>query len=552
MLKKIFLAAISLGCLSTPAHVYAQKKEPVPPAKPKLVIGIVIDQMRYDFLYRYAAKYGKGGFRRLMNEGFNSRNAQYPYVPTYTAPGHSSIFTGSIPAINGMVANDWYSRSLKREIYCTDDSTVHTVGSTGKAGEMSPRNLLVTTITDQLRLSDNFRSRVIGISQKDRASILPAGHTANAAYWLDSQSGNFITSTYYMAALPAWVTTFNALKSADSYLSKPWNTLLPIDTYTESTADNMAYENPLPGETSPVFPHDLPGIRKKDTELIKSTPFGNSLSKDFAISCIEHEQLGKKGATDFLTLSFSSTDYVGHSFGPNSIEIEDTYLRLDRTLSELLSFLDSYLGKENVLVFLTADHGVASIPAFNEAHQLPGTVVDAQVLKQLKTIAATEFGDANLIEHIVNDEIYLDHALMKQKKISRTELYTSLKEALQHCEGIHTLLDLNNLSQASLPESEISFFKNGFNEKRSGDFQIVTEPGSFFGHAKGTTHGSYGTYDTHVPLLWYGWTIKNGESSERVSITDIAPTLANMLDIMEPSGSIGKVLPVNAAPKLSR
>ncbi len=547
-----FTAAMLLGCLYAQTPVSAQKKKPAPGPKPKLVVGIVIDQMRYDFLYRYAAKYGKGGFRRLMNEGFNNRNAQYPYVPTYTAPGHSSIFTGSVPAINGMVGNDWYSRSLKREIYCTDDSTVHTVGASGKAGEMSPRNLLVTTITDQLRLSDNFKSRVIGISQKDRASILPAGHTANAAYWLDSQSGNFITSTYYMKALPAWVSAFNALKLPDAYLSKPWNTLLPADTYTESTADNVPYENPLPGESNPVFPHDLPAIRKKDIELIKSTPFGNSLTKDFAISCLEHEQLGKKGVTDFLTLSFSSTDYVGHSFGPNSIETEDTYLRLDKTLAELLIFLDGYIGKENVLVFLTADHGVASVPAFNTAHQLPGMVVDASVLKQVKGIAASVFGDSGLIEHIVNDEIYLNLNLMKEKKISRTDLYNSLKEALQQSEGIHTLLDLNNLTLAPVADAEISFFKNGYNEKRSGDFQIVTEPGSFFGHSKGTTHGSYGTYDTHVPLLWYGWSVTNGESAERVSITDIAPTLANMLDIMEPSGSIGKIIPVISAPKLSR
>lgn len=529
-----------------PSVVFGQAKPTIASKaagdKPKLIIGIVIDQMRYDYLYRYAEKYGKGGFKRLMSQGFNNKNAQYPYVPTYTAPGHSCIFTGSIPAINGIIGNDWYSRSAKRDIYCTDDSTVISIGGTGKSGQMSPRNLLVTTITDQLRLSNNFHSRVIGISQKDRASILPAGHTANAAYWLDSQTGKFISSSYYFSELPAWVNSFNALKLPDAYLSKTWTTLLPITAYTESTADDVSYESALPGESSPVFPHNLPAIRKKDFELIRSTPFGNSLTKDFAIACLEKEQLGKKGFTDFMTLSFSSTDYIGHAFGPNSIEIEDTYLRLDKTIDELLTYLDTYLGQENVLVFLTADHGVANVPAFNTGHKLPGGVLDGSLYSSVSKQVADKFSAPGLIEHIVNDQIYLNQDILKTKNISRNEVFQAISTILSTTEGIHGLLDLHNLAVAALPESELGFFKNGFNENRSGDFQLVTEPGWFFGHAKGTTHGTYSTYDTHVPLLWYGWNIKAGFSATRVSIADISPTIASMLDILEPSGSIGQVI----------
>ena len=537
---KIFLHSILL----VPALVFAQKSSPQTPDKPKLIIGIVIDQMRYDYLYRYAEKYSKGGFKRLISQGFNNKNAQYPYVPTYTAPGHSCIFTGSIPAINGMVGNDWYSRTSKKDIYCTEDTTVSSVGGIGKAGQMSPKNLLVTTITDQLRLATNFHSRVIGISQKDRASILPAGHTANAAYWLDSQTGKFISSTYYLPELPGWVNSFNNLKLPDAYLSQAWSTLLPISTYTESTRDDAFYETLLPGEKSPVFPHNLADIRKKDYELIRSTPFGNSLTKDFAIACLKNEQLGKKGYTDFLTLSFSSTDYIGHAFGPNSVEIEDTYLRLDKTIAELLNYLDTYLGQKNVLVFLTADHGVANVPAFNNEHKLPGGVLDGSLYSTINSLITEKFGVPGLIEHTVNDQIYLNHSLIESKNISRNTVFETIRSYVSHIEGLHAVIDLQNLSTASLPDAELGFFKNGYNELRSGDFQFITEPGWFFGHNKGTTHGTYSTYDTHVPLLWFGWNIKNGASSDAVSIADIAPTIASMIDILEPSGSIGKVIPL--------
>ena len=443
-----------------------------------------------------------------------------------------------------MVGNDWYSRTSKKDIYCTEDTTVSSVGGTGKVGQMSPKNLLVTTITDQLRLATNFHSRVIGISQKDRASILPAGHTSNAAYWLDSQTGKFISSTYYLPVLPGWVNSFNNLKLPDTYLSQAWSTLLPISTYTESTRDDASYETLLPGEKSPVFPHNLAAIRKKDYELIRLTPFGNSLTKDFAIACLKNEQLGKKGYTDFLTLSFSSTDYIGHAFGPNSVEIEDTYLRLDKTIAELLNYLDTYLGQKNVLVFLTADHGVANVPAFNNEHKLPGGVLDGSLYSTINSLITEKFGVPGLIEHTVNDQIYLNHSLIESKNISRNTVFETIRSYVSHIEGLHTVIDLQNLSTASLPDAELSFFKNGYNELRSGDFQLITEPGWFFGHNKGTTHGTYSTYDTHVPLLWFGWNIKNGASSDPVSIADIAPTIASMIDILEPSGSIGKVIPI--------
>lgn len=271
-------------------------------------------------------------------------------MPTYTAVGHTCVYTGSIPAYTGIIGNNWYDKATRANIYCTDDSTVTTVGSSSKAGKMSPDNLWVTTVTDELRLSNNFRSKVIGIALKDRGAILPAGHTANAAYWYDA--GKWISSSFYMDALPVWVNQFNAKDAAGTYMSQDWNTLLPMSKYDLSTADDKPYENTIKGEKSVTFPHKLSGISAADKyEAFKTTPFANSFTFDFAKAAIENEGLGKNSVTDFLTVSISSTDYIGHAFGPNSVEIEDCYLRLDNDIAGFLQYLDTKIGKGNYLVF---------------------------------------------------------------------------------------------------------------------------------------------------------------------------------------------------------
>ncbi|RYY18950.1 MAG: alkaline phosphatase family protein, partial [Chitinophagaceae bacterium] len=322
--------------------------------RPKLVVGIVVDQMRWDYLYRYYDRYSAGGFKRMLTQGFSCENAFIPYTPTYTAAGHTCVYTGSIPAINGIIGNSWYRRDLKRAWYCAEDSTVISVGSTSSAGKMSPRNMWTTTITDELRLATNFNSKSIGIALKDRGAILPAGHSANAAYWFDNSSGGWITSTYYMNELPDWVKKINDKKLPDQYLQKNWNTIYPINTYKQSTEDNKSYEAILPGEDN-TFPHETASITTNKYETFRNTPYGNTFTFDLAKAAIDGEQLGQRGATDFLALSFSSTDYVGHAFGPNSIEVEDTYLRLDQELAAFYALLDAKLGKGQYLVFLTAD-----------------------------------------------------------------------------------------------------------------------------------------------------------------------------------------------------
>ena len=303
-------------------HCFAQQ--------PKLVVGIVVDQMRYDYLYSFSNKYGNGGFRRLLNDGFLCKNAQYNYVPTFTGPGHASIYTGTTPAIHGIAANEWYDKKTKKEIYCTQDKNVKPVGSTSDAGLMSPANLDATTVGDEIKIASNNKAKVVGISLKDRSSILPAGHAADGAYWFDGSTGNFITSTFYRNELPKWLNDFNDKKLAKHYLEKGWNALLPIDKYTESLPDENAFEKAPNKKDKPVFPYDFKKqLDENKFDIIRSTPWGNSLTKDIAIAAIEGEDLGGDTICDMLCISFSSTDYVGHSFGPKSIELEDTYIRLD-------------------------------------------------------------------------------------------------------------------------------------------------------------------------------------------------------------------------------
>ncbi len=547
MSKKLILFLLLFFIITS---LLAQKKkssvffETSVPDKPKLIVGIVVDQMRYDFLYRYSEKYTSGGFKRLMNEGFNCRNNHYDYAPTVTAAGHAAIFTGSIPAIDGIIGNEWFNKKTGKAVYCVDDSTVKTIGSDSKAGLMSPKNLLVSTITDQLKIANNFQSKTIGIALKDRGSILPAGHTANAAYWFDSKNGSWITSTFYMNELPQWVQDFNALKMPQKYMAEGWKTLLPIEQYTESTPDNQPYEAKLSGEKTPTFPHELAAQSGVNLlEVIRTTPFGNTLTKDFALAAIQNENLGKSPKTDFLTVSFSSPDYVGHSFGPNSIEIEDTYLRLDKDIAEILTSLDNSLGKGNYLVFLSADHGVADVPGFAQSQKLPAGVLDASVSsKEVKTALKIAFGEGEFIRAEDNSQLYLNDTLLKAKKLTYAEVYAVVRETLLKREDVADVVDLHNLANSTLPDYQLKYIKNGFNPRRSGDIMIVLNPSWFTGRKQGTTHGTLYRYDTHVPLLFYGWKVKAGETTLRTNISDISPTIADLLSILEPNGSIGNVI----------
>lgn len=509
--------------------------------KPKLIVGIVVDQMRWDYLYRYYDRYESGGFKRMLGDGFSCENTFISHLPSYTAVGHSTIYTGSVPAIHGITGNDWPDQVTGRKWYCTEDSTVQSVGSSSSAGKMSPRNLLASTITDELRLATNFRSKVVGVSLKDRASILPAGHTPNGAFWLDDSNGSFITSTYYMNELPAWVKNFNAKKEPEQLMSKPWETLYPIGTYAQSSEDNVAWEGTFSGEKAPIFPHQMKDVYKKEPGNLRSTPSGNTLTLDFAKAAVDGYDLGNGTATDFLTINCASTDYVGHKYGPNAIEVEDTYLRLDKDLSSFFSYLDKKVGKGNYLVFLTADHGAAHAIKFMQEHHLPsGQVESRKLVAGLDSALTKRFGVSKLVSSFMNYHVSYDKA-----KIAASNLdYDAVKKAsIQYFEaqpGIQFAADLDNIGNNPLPEPINTMAINGYNRKRTGSVIVIPEPGWFEGSLKGTTHGNWNPFDIHIPLVFMGWHVKHGATNETVHMTDIAATLAAMLHIQMPSGCVGK------------
>ncbi|MEO5642784.1 MAG: alkaline phosphatase PafA [Bacteroidia bacterium] len=516
------------------------------PARPKLVVGLVIDQMRFDYVYRFWDKLGNDGFKRLLNEGYNCRNTNYNYVPTFTGPGHTSIYTGTTPKVHGIIANDWYDKEKNGFVYCAADEDVKPVGTDAEEGKRSPKRMLTTTVGDQLHLATNNQSKVIGIALKDRSAILPAGHTANGAYWYDDSTGYFITSTYYRKELPQWVKDFNGKKLSDQYLSKNWELMMDSSLYTESIADNNKYEGLFAGETAPVFPHMLPELflNKKNGKygLIRSTPSGNSITEDFAEATIAGENLGKNEYPDFLCVSFSSTDYIGHKYGPTSREIEDTYIRLDKELADFLRFLDSWVGKNNTVVFLTADHGVVETPEFLKDQRIPaGYFQEKKCIDSLEKTLVKKYGDS-LLSSFSNDQVFLDHKKMEAKGIKRKEVEEFVADYFMGFKGVACCLTEADISANQYTESPKMQVQNGFNFRRSGDVCVVMEPGwlSDWGRKTGTSHGSAWNYDTHVPLYWWGWKIKNGNSEGNQNITDIAPTLCMMLNIQFPDGCTGQ------------
>jgi predicted AlkP superfamily pyrophosphatase or phosphodiesterase len=519
--------------------------QPVTLQRPKLVVGIIVDQMRWDYLYRYYDRFGSDGFKRLLNSGFSCENTLINYLPSYTAVGHSTIFTGSVPSLDGIAGNNWTEQLTGKTMYCTDDSLVQSVGAANATdGKMSPRNLLVSTITDELKLATNFRSKVVGVSLKDRASILPAGHLANAAFWLDDASGHFISSTYYMEQLPDWANKFNDQGRINKLIENGWNTLYPIDTYKESDPDAKSYEGLYPGETSSVFPHDLKSAYAKNKSIFRESPFGNTITLEFAKTALDAYQLGRGNMTDFLTINFASTDYVGHKFGINAIEIEDVYLRLDKNLADLFQTLDAKVGKGQWLVFLTADHGAAHSIGFMQEHRLPADTWDAKVLvENLNKVLAAKFGIEKIVRSIMNYQVNYDLDKITAANLDYDAIKKTSVDYLQKLPGISYAVDIARIGEAPIPQSLKEMIINGYNFKRSGGVQIVTNAGWLDGYNKsGTTHGTWNPYDTHIPLLWYGWKIKPGKTNRETHMTDISATVAALLHIQMPNGCIGHVI----------
>jgi predicted AlkP superfamily pyrophosphatase or phosphodiesterase len=519
----------------------------LPATPPKLVVGVVVDQMRLEYLYRFESKFGSGGFNRLVREGFLVKNGHYNYAPTVTGPGHASIYTGTTPAIHGIIGNDFYDKSLKKMVNCVEDPAHKMTGSTA-AGGRSPWRMLTTTVTDELELFTNRKAIVIGVSIKDRGAILPAGHMADAAYFPDGRGGKFITSTFYRNELPEWVNKFNAQSLPAKYITTPWTTLLPIEQYTESGPDDSPYERKMAGKEKMTFPYNFDElIQKGGSDAFSYSPYANDYVTEFAKATLMEEKMGKDNVSDFLAISFSTPDIMGHSTGPRSVEIQDMYLRLDKNIEDLLKTLDKEVGVGNYTFFLTADHAVVDVPQYLKDNKVPaGYFNEEYAAAKLNEYLATFYPGKQLVEKISNEQVFLNHrAFDGDPRTAGLDMFVVAELAgkfLMTLDGVANYYTEALIKQSDFKEGGVKgMIIRGHHAKRSGDLAFVLEPGWIESKSvQGTTHGSPYAYDTHVPILFFGSGVKQGSSSLYHPITDIAPTLSVILKIMFPSGTTGQ------------
>jgi predicted AlkP superfamily pyrophosphatase or phosphodiesterase len=543
-LHKQVLKTFGLALLIHSGAAAQKNKQTIQTEKaPRLVVGIVVDQMRWDYLERFAPLFkSNGGFKRMMNQGFSNDNCQIGYTPSVTACGHTGIYTGTVPAIHGITGNAWYDALLKRTVYCSEDRTVEGVGTKGASdGKMSPKNMLTTSIADELRMATNFKSKVIGVAIKDRGAILPAGHSANGAYWFDAKSGKFITSTYYFKELPEWVAKFNNRQVPDSLSKLGWNKSLADELYLlYANADEKIYESKPFGSNQVKMPYDLSRKETEGFSKVITSPWGNTLTAEMTKAAIIAEELGKDTITDMLTVSFSSPDYIGHSFGPNSWEVVDNYIKLDVDLGKLLDFLDATVGKGKYTTFLSADHAVAHVPGFMEDNKLPGGIMNDRVaMDEMNKAIKNKFGIDKAVVSLYNYQVHFNRDLLDSVNADRNAINQFMINYLMKKDYILNAFPTSEILTSPMPQYLREKVANGFLYNRSGDIQMILKSGYIDGGETGTTHGLWYSYDAHIPLLWYGFGIKQGRSAKRVYMHDIASTLAALLKIQEPSGNIG-------------
>jgi len=527
-------------------QTFAQKSNPVKATdtKPKLVVGIVVDQMRWDYVNKFKPFFKtQNGFLKLLNQGASCNNNLISYLPTVTACGHAAVYTGSTPAIHGITGNDWYDNIQQRVVYCVEDNSVQAVGIENSSnGKMSPLNVWTTTIGDELKLATNFKSKVYGISLKDRGAIIPAGHSADGAFWYDSKSGNFISSTYYGKSLPTWLTNYNNAKKVDSFYKLGWSLSLPASVYEANCdKDQNEYESTPFGKDAKSFPYNLNQFIGKDYGKVATTPYGNNLVLEVATQTLINEKMGLDDITDLLAVSFSSPDYIGHSFGPYSWETLDGYVKLDELLAQFFTTLDQQVGKDNYTVFLTADHAVAPVPGYAQKNKIPnGTITDAGIKNELGKMLTSKGLNSKLISAITEFNIYFNHNLMDSLQVTQDKLTSLITNYLEQKSNILQVVELRKAAIAPLPQSIRERIVNGFNPQRCGDLIFLTKSGVVGGGNTGTGHGVFYNYDAHIPLLFYGKGIKKGQVNNLNYMTDIAPTITTLLGIQMPSGSIGK------------
>ncbi|MEO8076890.1 MAG: alkaline phosphatase family protein [Acidobacteriota bacterium] len=522
-MKRILAVVLALGAL---AAVPVPQSPSANGPDVRLVLLIAVDQFRYDYLTRFRADY-TGGFRRLWTEGAVFTDANLEHYPTVTAVGHSTMLTGATPSVSGIIGNDWFDRGTAAMVTSVGDSTVKLVGSATEGGS-SPRRLLVSTLGDQMKMASPFPKgsadapRSIGMSLKDRSSILPVGRGADAAYWWDTKTGNFVSSTYYMKELPAWVRAYNDRHLADAHAGDAWMALTPPGALIKQ----------MPAERSAAL-----------YDAVYASPYGNELLLGLASDAVVQERLGQRGVTDVLSVSFSSNDSVGHTNGPDSPQVRDIALRTDLMVGQLLDRIDKTVGLQHTLVAFTADHGVAPLPETQQERGLPGgRMTNKDVFDPIQHALETQFGAGKWLMGTAGSSPYLNYDLMAKLKLDPAEVRRVAANAVMAVPHVARVYTRDQLLRGDVAEDRIGRrVVRGFNAQRSGDLEIILEP-FWMRQATGTTHGTPYNYDAHIPLILMGPRIRAGEYPDPVALNDLAPTLATILHVEPPSGSSGRVL----------
>jgi len=543
-ISRIRWAGVWVLMLAGGVSVPGQK---IPPQRPKLIVGITVSGMQYDYLSVYWDKFSEGGFRKMATNGANCKNARFNYLLTDPSAGYASIATGTRPSEHGIVSDYWYRRVSNEIVNSIADQDQTTVGGSYGSGNYSPRALHSRTLSDEMRVKSRFKSRSIGIAMDPKAAILMAGHTATGAYWLDPSRATWITSSFYMDSLPGWVNEFNATNYRDLYLDRTWETLLPIAEYGESMLDNNPYEKGIKGQIT--FPYDLArisatGQNGRDYSVLMTTPWGNTYTKDMAIAAIVSEELGQHEVTDMIYIGFNATEYLADHYSTWSVETQDTYLRLDQDIAHLLEFLDDQLGMENVLVYLTAENALAVDPNYLAQTRIPSGFFNYRTsISLLKSYLNAVYGRGDWVSFYYAQQIYLNQQLIEDSNLSLEEVQDKVARFMVQMNGVSNALPSYVLQQNYFTDGVLNRIQNSYYQKRSGDVILYLTPGWVEHSNVGSGEFAEFRYTSHVPLIFYGWKINRVTIPYQVSPTDIAPSIASFLEISLPDNATGVVIP---------
>lgn len=522
----------------------------LPPDKPSLIIGIVVEQLRFDQIERLRDRFSDNGIKRMINEGTFFRNASYDYMLTQSAPGFSTIATGTEPAYHGITSDNWYVPLKNEFIYCTKDISVNPVGGSYESGLHSPVNLNASTFADELKIATGKKSKVFSVGVKEQSAILTAGHSTDGVFWYDNVTGGWMSSTYYVQALPSWVNDFNAMRRQEAYLNSSWTLLKEAEAYSTCLPDSNKFEKGFGGQN--YFPYDLNKLSKsggrnsdRNNAFLRETPFADALTTDFAIKLIEEEELGKDDVTDFLSICYSSTDYIGHRFGPSSVETADAIFRLDKNIETLLNYLNDNLGKRNILVYFTSAHGVAELPQVMADNRVPsGYFMQNQALQLLRSYLNAVYGEGDWVKGFTERQVFLNRTLIEDARLQIEDVQKRTARFLNQFTGVASAYPYYAFEANDFGNGHLRKIINSFSAQRSGDVIITLLPGwveAEEGHLTG--HNSPYEYDSHVPLIWYGWTVNRSTVMRKVNLTDVAATLSSLCRIPYPNACTGEPMP---------